>query len=200
MKCADIDVPKLLEHAPAMGGRFLRWLGCKLLCLMGWKIRGQMPNIKQLVVVAAPHTSNWDFVIAMIARLALDLRFSFLMKQEAFFWPFKSLFMFWGGIPIDRSQSGGIVDQITAWYANNEKVWLVITPEGSRGKVDRWKTGFLRIAQSVNVPVLLVHWDYPTKTIWINKIATLSGDHERDAADLQKYVNKNFRGRYPSQQ
>ena len=141
---------------PVAGNRFTRWLGRKLLALLGWKVRGELPNEPKIVVAAAPHTSNWDFVVAMLAIMALGIRVSYLMKKEAFFWPFGKLFMWLGGIPLDRRATEDTVQQIISWYDTHDQVWVVITPEGTRAKVDKWKTGFLRVVDGAKVPLLIV--------------------------------------------
>lgn len=168
--------------------------------LLGWTFKGELPNHPQLVICAAPHTSNWDFIIAMVAALALGVKFSFLMKKEAFVWPFKNLFMAMGGIPLDRGSSANTVDQIAEWYRTHEQVWLAITPEGTRAKVGRWKTGFLRIAHESEVPVLLVAWHYPEKAIYLDKLWYTTGDHGKDAEDIRAYMNARFVGAVPENQ
>jgi len=171
-----------------------------MLELMGWRVRGEIPNERQLVICGAPHTSNWDFVIAMFTVMALGVRFSYLMKKEAFYWPFKTLFIVLGGIPVDRNDTEDIVGQITRWYRDHDQVWLAITPEGTRSKVEKWKTGFLRIAYQVNVPVLLVAWHYPEKTLYLDKLWRPSGDHVRDADEIKHYINNRFVGAKPEKQ
>ena len=162
----DIEQVEIPINMPRMGNRFTRWLGARLLKLVGWKFRGEIANHKQMVIAAAPHTSNWDFIIAMFLVMALGVKFSYLMKKEAFVWPFKSLFMSLGGIPIDRSKGSEVISQVQNWYQQNRHCWVAITPEGTRSRVERYKTGFLRIAYSLNIPVMLVAWDYPSKTFY----------------------------------
>lgn len=184
--------PPLKEHMPRLGNGFSRWLASILLRAIGWKVVGDFPNEKQLVIAGAPHRSNWDFVLAMLGMLAVGVRFSFLMKKEAFFWPFKGLFLSLGGIPVDRSASEDIVPQLVDWYRSHEKLWVAITPEGTRSDVKKLKTGFLRLARDAGVPVLLVSWDYPNKLILIDKVWPTTGDVEKDAADIHSYISKNF--------
>lgn len=168
--------------------------------LSGWELKGELPKEPKLVLAAAPHTSNWDFILAMLVVMALGIRISYLMKKEAFFWPFKGLFMRLGGIPIDRSAAKNLVEQITSWYEQHDKVWVVITPEGTRSKVDKWKSGFLRIAENAEVPVCLVSWDYPSKCMHVGPVWSLTGDHEADVAAIRKHVSEKFTGKYPEKQ
>ncbi|WP_246439040.1 lysophospholipid acyltransferase family protein [Teredinibacter franksiae] len=192
--------PEIPPSMPTAGGPISRWLGRKILRLIGWRIEGEIPADHKLVMVAAPHTSNWDFVLAMLAIMALGIRVSYLMKKEAFVWPLGGLFRKLGGIPIDRTAADDTVEQIGAWYRDHEKVWVVITPEGTRAKVDRWKTGFLRIAQRADVPVVLVAWDFPNKRMVLGKRWPLSGDHVKDAEVIREYVNTRYAGKHPENQ
>ncbi len=196
----NVEELALPQNMPRMGNRFTRWLGARFLRLMGWKFRGEISNHKQIVIAGAPHTSNWDFVIAMFVMMALGVKFSYLMKKEAFIWPFKGLFISLGGIPIDRSKGNEVISQVQQWYENNSHCWVAITPEGTRSKVERYKTGFLRIAQSLDIPLMLVSWDYSSKTFYFIDEPELSGDIETDAADIKRFFEKNFTGRNPENQ
>lgn len=199
MRFSDI-YPSIPNEVPRMGNAVTRWIGCLCMKLLGWKVRGVFPKEKKMVLAAVPHTSNWDFILAMVAMLGGGVRLSFLMKKEAFFWPFKSLFIKMGGIPTDRSASEDIVQQITRWYDTHDNVWVGITPEGTRSSVKKLKTGFLRIAEKANVPVLLLSWDYPTKTIMLDKIWPTSGDYEQDAEDIKRYLVSKYTGRNSGKQ
>lgn len=176
----------------AMGRFFLR--------LQGWKLIGELPNLPKVVVVLAPHTSNQDFTIAASVWMALDLKLSYLMKKEAFFWPLKKLFMDIGGIPIDRSRPQNIIREAVRWFRDHEGVWLGITPEGTRKKVNNWKTGFLRIAHEANVPILIVGIDAKTKSICIDKLVKTTGEHAAQAEEIRQYMNQKFTGINPQYQ
>lgn len=192
--------PTLPEYAPKTGNRLTRWMGRLLMRAIGWRVRGNFPNCRQLLICGAPHTSNWDFVITLLASMEVGLRFSYLMKKEAFFWPFKGLFLSFGGIPLDRSDAAAVVDQITQWYREHEQVWLAITPDGTRARVEKWKTGFVRIAHEAKAPVLIVSWNYPDKTLYIDRLWHTTGDHEKDALEIRDYVNGRFVARFPQNQ
>lgn len=193
-------VPSLPDKLPRSNRPFVTWLGRKILSVMGWKIVGELPNVPKVVLCGAPHTSNWDFVLAMSISMGLGLRFNYLMKKEAFFWPFKGLFMSLGGIPINRGSSEDVVKQIAKWYREHDQVWLAITPEGTRSKVDKWKTGFLRIAEEANVPVFVVAWNYPEKVFYLDTIWETTGDHVEDAESIRDYINSKYQGRHPEKQ
>lgn len=187
-------------NVPRAGNVFTRWLGRSILKVLGWRIVGELPNVKHVVVAAAPHTSNWDFIFAMSSIMAVGVKLSYLMKKEAFFWPFKSLFMSLGGIPIDRDASKDRVGQITQWYEKNEKVWVAITPEGTRSKVDTWKTGFLRIAEQAHVPVFLIGFDYQKKHVVLDRIWPTTGNNVNDAELIRRYMTSHYHGRNKSLQ
>lgn len=193
-------IPSLPESLPRQGNMFSRWLGRCLLRLMGWRVTGELPAELKIVAVVAPHTSNWDFITGLAGVMALGIRVNYLMKKEAFVWPLSKLFIWSGGVPLDRSATGNTVDQLVSYYRSRDKLWVAIAPEGTRRKVDFWKSGFMRVAQQAEVPVLLVAWNYPTKEIRIDRLWYYSGDVERDVATIRDYARTRFQGRYPAQQ
>ncbi len=194
-------IPEIPAQMPTMGNRFSRALGRGLLRLIGWRVAGELPAQKKLMVIGAPHTSNWDFLVASFALLALGLKASVMMKQEAFVWPLKGLFSAMGFIPIDRHKAQDVVGQTVNWYAEHDKCWIAIAPEGTRSKVDDWKSGFLRIAHAAEVPVLLVGFDYPSKSIaLVSELFIPSGEHEADVRKLRDYYATHFTGRHPDKQ
>jgi 1-acyl-sn-glycerol-3-phosphate acyltransferase len=185
---------------PRTNHPMLTRLGRYIFNLIGWRFEGVAPDISKAVLILAPHTSNWDFFIAVIAKFALDLKASYMMKQEAFFWPFKNWLIDIGGIPIDRTQPARIAAQVTKQYREQDGLWLVITPEGTRKKVHRYKTGFIRIAHSAEVPVIAVGLDYRRKAIIFSKVVQPSGNHEQDADHLYHFCRENFIGKNPENQ
>lgn len=187
-------------NMPRLGNRFSRAIGRGLLRLLGWTLEGELPNEKKIMVALAPHTSNWDFIVAMPAIMGVGVKISYLMKKEAFFWPLAGLWKWLGGIPTDRSAAGGVVEQVASYYTEHDKCWVAITPEGTRSKVDKWKTGFIRIAHRSNVPVLVIAFDGPGKRIVIDKMFHSQGDYENEADELRDYVNQKFVGISPERQ
>ncbi len=176
--------------------KFYRWI----FHLIGWRFEGEIPRIRKAIVILAPHTSNMDFFIACIVKFALRLKASYIMKKEAFFWPFKSFLMSIGGIPIDRKNPTKIVAQVRAELNEKDKIWVVITPEGTRKKVRKFKTGFLRIAHAANVPVIVVGFDYQKKAVVFSKVVKATGNHDQDADELYHYCRDNFVARHPEYQ
>ena len=167
------------------------------LYLTGWKIEGTLPNVKRIVVVSAPHTSNWDFIIGMIILFGIDIKAYYLVKKSVFIPIFKILLSKLGGIPVDRNNPELLVQTIADYSKNNEGVLIVVTPEGTRKKVTKWKTGFLRIAKISNSIILPMGLDYPPKTFRLEKGFNPTGDNEKDILAL-KFIFKDYKGRHPS--
>lgn len=197
---AKYDNHIVTPSTPRSGNAVTRWIGEVILWMIGWKINGQLPDVKKVIILGAPHTSNWDFIIAMGSMLSVGLKFSYVMKKEAFFWPLGWLWKKLGGIPIDRSKKNDVTSQITEWFNNNDNVMLGITPDGTRKKVDKFKKGYLRMAYAANVPVFIIGIHGPTKTVMLDKIFELSGDIEKDNAAVKAYFDANFIGINPQNQ
>lgn len=182
------------ENTPRMGNAVTRATGAFILFVLGWKVKGQLANEKKAVLIGAPHTSNVDFFLAMGAMLSVGLKFSWMMKKEAFFFPFKRLLKTLGGVPIDRASSQDVTKQMAAWFETQDKAWLGITPEGTRSKVETFKKGYLRIAYAAKVPVFLVAVDGKNKEVLLDRLWPLTGDIERDNSDIKAYYDQTFVG------
>lgn len=195
------SAPRPPPEVATFGNRFTRWFGRAGLYILGWKVVGQFPAKKKFLIVLAPHTSNWDFIVAMFGLFAIGIKLSYLMKKEAFFWPLRDFFIWMGGIPIDRGAADDTVRQIRQWYEDHDKVCVAITPEGTRAKVEKWKTGFLRIARHTGVPLFLVAWDYPHKRIVLDRCWELGSDNDAEEAEkIRAYINGRFQGKHPEKQ
>jgi 1-acyl-sn-glycerol-3-phosphate acyltransferase len=178
--------------------KFSRWLGVTVLKVLGWRIEGTIPNQKRLIVIGAPHTSNWDFILAMGTILGLNLRMRWMAKHTIFK-PGITWFMEWlGGIPTDRNNPRMVVDHVARLAEKENGVIIGITPEGTRKKVDKWKTGFLRIAEALDCPILMVGLHFPNKIITLGEVFYPSGDNDSDLLTIKHYYEQ-FRGRHPSQ-
>ena len=171
-----------------------------LLKLLGWEIVGKLPDEKKLLIIAAPHTSNWDYIVAMAALQYMGVRVRYMMKSEMMVWPFHYLFIWLGGVPVYRKQKTDIIEQMANWFDNNDNVWLGLAPEGTRSKVENWKTGFLRIAQAADVPIFIAGLDGAKKQIILDKIVTPTGSFREQATELKDYVDTNFTGVNPKKQ
>ena len=190
----QIFVPKIYRANRLL---ILHLIGKFLLYLTGWKIEGTLPNVKRIVVVSAPHTSNWDFIFGMMILFGIDINAKYLIKKSAFVPIFRTILNRLGGIPVDRNNPELLVQTIADYSKNNEGVLIVVTPEGTRKKVTKWKTGFLRIAKISNSIIIPLGLDYPTKTFRLEKAFNPTGDNGKDILAL-KYIFKDYRGRHPS--
>jgi len=161
----SIIMPELPPALPRHHSARAQRLGCWVLQRLGWQVRGALPDVPKLVAAVAPHTSNWDFIVAFAASLALGLKISFLGKHSIFVWPIRNFLLRFGGIPVERSQRHGIVPQLVATFAREPKLLLGIAPEGTRKKVTQWKSGFWQIAKQSGVPIQLIGLDFASKSI-----------------------------------
>ena len=165
-----------------------RWLGAlasRLFRHSGWGIEGQVPAEAKLILVVGPHTSNWDFAVGVTAMLALDLRIHWIGKHTLFRQPFRGLMIWLGGIPVNRSSPEGFATQIARRLREVDHMMIAITPEGTRSRVDRLKTGFSRIAREARCPILPVTLDYRRRVITLHDPVVASSDPEGDAADIR---------------
>jgi 1-acyl-sn-glycerol-3-phosphate acyltransferase len=147
----------------------MRRLGRGLMRLLGWRFAGSVPNLSKMVLVGAPHTSNWDFLLAMLALFALQVRVYWLGKHTFVNGPLKPLLRKLGGVAVDRRASSGVVAQVTTQFRERDQFLLGLAPEGTRSLVSHWRMGFFHIAQSAQVPILPVALDYGRKTIGIGE-------------------------------
>lgn len=183
--------------APRMGNALTRWIGDILLGAMGWTIVGKLPDRKKAIIIGGPHTSNWDLILAMSSMLSVGLKFSWMMKKQAFFWPLGGLWKALGGIPIDRGADIDVIGQVAEFFASNDKVWLGLTPEGTRSKVERYKTGYLRMAKAAGVPLFIVGVDGKTKRVVLDRLWEPKGEIEAENAAIKAYVESQFSGVRP---
>lgn len=154
----------------------MRWLSHRIFTALGWRIDGDLPDITKMVIIGAPHTSNWDFFLFLAAIRHFDIRVKFLGKASLFRWPFGWMFRKVGGIPVDRSKVGGMVGQVKAAFDATEQMILVVTPEGTRSATADWKSGFVEIAEGAEVPVVLVGVDGPHKRLVVGKPEWVGGN------------------------
>lgn len=166
----------------------------RLLKLAGWKTDITVPAIDKCVICVAPHTSNWDFILGLLAYRSLGRKANFLMKGFWFFFPLKYLLTALGGIPVIRNKkktSGqSLTRNIIEKFKTCSYMNLAVTPEGTRSAEPNWRTGFLQIATQAHVPVLLGVIDYSEKKVIIKDVYTPSGDVTKDLATIKKYYSK----------
>ena len=190
------QIPKSFR---ANRSRFLQWLGRAVLSFFGWKVKGgieEKHNHKKLVVLIAPHTSNWDGIFGVAALAGLDAKISFIGKHTAFKYGLGTFLRYMGGIPVDRSRPGGIIQHAIDQIKEINGSLIAISPEGTRSKVKEWKTGFLRIAKEIKAEIVPASLDYSKKEILLGKVFKLSGDNQKDISDLKKYYSA-FKPKHP---
>ena len=198
MKLEDV-APQVPPRVAQGGNRFTWWLGRFVLRLAGWRVTGNLPDTEKMIVIAAPHTSNWDWALAMFTYFALGVRINYLVKDTAFWWPASIFLKLTGGVPVNRREPAGMAKDVARRIASAERVIVAITPEGTRSRVEKWKTGFLRIAQEASVPIVQISWDYPTRILDLGPIVETTGDIETDIATIRQYYRQ-FTGFNPQNQ
>ena len=166
---------------------FLRFVSKLYLQGGGWHIVGQLPDIPKFVIVGAPHTSNWDFVMFLALAFVLGGNLRYMGKKELFYPPYGWFFRWCGGVPVDRSKPQGLVEQTVDAIREADFFQLVITPEGTRSKVGKWKMGFYHIAKQADIPVVLGYVDTRSMTCGIGPTFVLTDDMEADITAMQAF-------------
>jgi 1-acyl-sn-glycerol-3-phosphate acyltransferase len=165
----------------------IRGLAFSFLKVFGWRLEGRLPDVDKLVVIAAPHTSNWDLPVLLSLAFALRAKACWLGKHSLFRWPFGFLFRWMGGIPVYRSTSQNMVSQSVEMFRNSEKLILTIPPEGTRSKVSYWKTGFYYIALGAEIPISMAFIDYKRKASGVGPTLYPTGNIEADMEVIRNF-------------
>lgn len=169
-----------------------------LLRTCGWTPVGGVPEDPRAVIIAAPHTSNWDGFWALTYKVAVGLDVRFLAKKSLFWFPLGNVLRWFGAIELDRGRARNAVQQAIDEFARNDSFLLALAPEGTRGRTPGWKTGFYRIALGANVPVYLGFMDYRNKRVGLGQRVELSGDPDLDLATFREFY-AGIEGRWPAQ-
>jgi len=182
-------VPRLPPNAPRVkSNAFTRWLGLTILRLGGWRVMGNFPDIPRLVLIAAPHSSNWDGVWGFATKWAVELEVKVLGKDALFKVPLLGHVLHrMGVIPVDRSAASGVIEQAADLIRGGDRCWYALAPEGTRKRVEHWKPGFWKIAHAADVPVLPVYFHYPDKIIGIGDTFDLTDDMAADMARIRAW-------------
>ena len=168
-----------------------------LLNLLGWKLEGKKPDvINKMIIVEAPHTSNWDYLYGMLCVMSVDLKVNVVIKKEMFFWPLGPILRSLGGIPIDRKGTSNKVDALANLFNQQKVMRLAITPEGTRSLSTNWKKGFYYVALKAGVPIFLTALDYKTKTGKLGEFVYPSGDYDKDLKKIEAFY-KGVNAKYP---
>ena len=173
----------------------LKRLSKPVLSLLGWEIKGTHPGTKKFVLIAAPHTSNWDIVVTLLLAFAFDIKIYWMGKDALFKFPFGPFMRWLGGIPIDRSKAHNVVEETVRIFNEHEELVITVPPEGTRGKVRYWKTGFYYIAHGAGSPIVLGFIDWARKVGGLGPTFTPTGDIETDMALIKDFY-ADIRGKY----
>ena len=191
-----VELPALPPSMSRRGSAAGKLLGKVILVVLGWKVKGAFPDTPKFLIVAAPHTSNWDAFIGLAAALRLNLDVNFFAKHGAFRPPLGWILRALGGVPVNREVPRGLVGDAIRAFEERDTFVLGIAPEGTRKKLDRWKTGFHRIGRGANVPAVLVALDFGRKTIGPIATIDLTDDLDHDLSVISRHF-EGIQGRNP---
>ena len=176
----------------------MRWLSLAILRLAGWRVDGLRPSERKYVLIAAPHTSNWDFPFTLMVCFAMRLNV-YWMGKASLFPPVLGILARWlGGIAVNRARSGNLVQSTIDAFHSNENLTVIVSPEGTRRNVSHWKTGFYHIAHGAGVPVALGYLDFKRKAGGIGQVFYTTGDMAKDMQIIQEFYDE-ITGKNPRQ-
>ena len=183
-----LNIPTITPNVASRGNAITRALSAFAMRVTGWKFAGtDFPDERKIVLIVAPHTSNWDFITGLFCDLALDLEAGFLAKHTIFVGPFGTWLKSLGGIPVVRSASHNVVSQAAAEFARRDRMVLAIAPEGTRKKVDSWKSGYWHIARAAGVPIVPVGLDFARRAAVIGPLRYPTASLADDEAEFKKF-------------
>lgn len=174
----------------------MRWLALMIFRFSGWKAAGKRPLISKYVIIAAPHTSNWDFFYTMCLVFILEIKPFIMMKAAWFRWPVGPFLRWLGAIPVDRSKSTHVVARAIQTFHDHPQMIMLVPPSGTRKKVMYWKTGFYHIARGAEVPIVLGYLDYGPKVGGIGPVLYPTGDMAADMNIIREFY-ADIQGKYP---
>lgn len=177
---------------------FFRTLSRLGLMLAGWKLEGVSPTARKYVLIAAPHTSNWDFVLTLAIAFCFRIKLFWMGKHSLFWGPFGTVMKWLGGIPVERDKANGLVQQIVDKYSQCSDLVVAIPPEGTRSKVRQWKSGFYHVACGAGVPIALGFLDFKKKVGGFGPMVMPTGNFEEDLQKIQAFY-ASITGKKPSQ-
>ena len=195
MQSFKAPLPESVPQYPVgMWGKCCRWWLDK----RGWTVQGSLANHPKMVLAVGPHTSNWDFIIGVMFKLALGLDVAFLGKHTLFEGPLGGLMRRLGGSAVDRSKAHGVVGEVAGRISRSEQLLLALAPEGTRKAVYPWKSGFLYIAQTARIPIQCVGLDYQQKTLVFGPVLTVSKDVKVSMESVYSFY-RTVTAKYPQQ-
>lgn len=184
-------------RVPRRGNAFSRALGAAVLRVLGWRLEGEIPDEARFVLIGAPHTSNFDGILALATLTALGLRAGTMIKDSAFKGALGALLRWFGAIPINRRSPKGVVEQSIDAFRRNEQFILLIAPEGTRHSAPEIKRGFYHIAHGAGVPVLAAACSYARKTVTFGQLVRTSGDVDADLRTILRFLRRHGDPRHP---
>jgi 1-acyl-sn-glycerol-3-phosphate acyltransferase len=185
-------------HQTVIVRTLMRWLARLFFWATGWKTEGRRPEVTHYVVIAAPHTSNWDFIYTLGLAFIFRIDPKIMMKDAWFRWPLGPLFRWLGALPVDRTRSRKVVAQSVEAFQKSSRMVLVVPPAGTRRKVPYWKTGFYHIACGAGVPIALGFLDYDRKVGGFGPLFQPTGDIDRDMGAIREFYRP-IAGKHPAQ-
>jgi 1-acyl-sn-glycerol-3-phosphate acyltransferase len=180
------DIEMTIFNTPILSGIF-HILARVIMWLVGWRVEGKLPNLPKFILIGAPHTSNWDFVLFLGLVFTLRINVRFMGKAELFRFPVGWFFRYCGGVPVDRKKSTGLVEQMVDACNKSDNFILTITPEGTRHHVTEWKRGFYHIAKGAGIPIVIGIVDGKHKIVRIGQVFQPTDDIEADMKSIQGF-------------
>jgi len=188
--------------APASPGigpaRLRRRLAGALLRLLGWRLDVTLPDVPRCIIIIYPHTSNWDFLVGYLAKVAAAVPSHWIGKDTIFRWPVAGLLRRMGGIPVNRREPTGLIRRLVEEFEQRPFLWLVMAPEGTRARTEHLKSGFYRLALAAGVPLGLAVLDWRRRVLSLRTYLSLSGDEASDLARIRE-VYAGAKGLHPEQ-
>ena len=167
--------------------RIFRSISNLILRLAGWRVEGLLPDIPKFILIGAPHTSNWDFVLFLGVIFHLNANVRFMGKAELFRRPFGWFFYWCGGVPVDRKKSQGLVEQMAEACEKSDRFILTIAPEGTRHYVSEWKMGFYHIAKKAGIPLVMAVVDGRKKAVRVGQVFHLTDNMDADIKTIKGF-------------
>lgn len=183
---------------PRRGNRVTRWLARAAARLLGWRFAGHLPELRKMVIIAAPHTSNWDFPVGIMFMYASGFQVNFFGKDTLFRPPLGWLMRWLGGKPVDRSSPRGVVAETVRAIREAPAFTLALAPEGTRKRVAQWRTGFWHVAKEAGIPIVLGYFDYSAREVGFGPIIWPGDDLDHDLAEIQAFY-RTKRAKRPEQ-
>ena len=177
----------------------MSWIAKFILKILGWKVINELPDDKKYMLIAAPHTSNWDFPLGLIVKSSQKIKLKFLGKGALFDSPFGWFFRALGGIPVYRKKKLNMVDQMVQEFNSREQMILAMSPEGTRSYLDYWKSGFYHIAHKSGVPIAMATLDFGNKIVKLSSAFMPSGNIQEDMKIIKAFF-ENVKGKNPEKQ